>query len=487
MSLDRTLRTFFSVYVFAYAFFFAARPLSDADFWWHLKTGEYIVNTHSVPRTDFFSFNNYGKAWVAHEWLSEAIFYLIYSRFGFNVLIVVFAILTALAFWIAYKRTESHPLIGGAAALLGVWTVLPTIGVRPRVFTLLLSSVYLALLSRYIKRGGSREIWWLVPLMAIWVNLHGGFLIGLVLIGLTLAGVPLDAWARGEKLMSAWAQLRMLSLVLLGCLLAVVLNPHGIWIYKFPFEIFLSPVQQQAIVDWLSPDFHQSEAVPLMLLIFLTIGALGLSSKRVRPSELLLFIATLYMTLKSQRHVAIFALVAVPLLADYLQNWITEKSHGRLFSTAAADSERGRRMAFMLGVMFLVPLIAFAAKLKARVFDEWRQEILKAPLGAVAYLKDHQITGNTFTDPNIWGGYVIWALPSNPVYIDGRIDMYGDEFVKEYLNIIWNGADWREPFDRYGVRVVIIEPNSALGRELLASGQWSRVFADDVAVVFIKS
>jgi hypothetical protein len=246
-------------------------------------------------------------------------------------------------------------------------------------------------------------------------------------------------------------------------------------------------VQQQAIVDWLSPDFHQSEAVPLMLLIFLTIGALGLSSKRVRPSELLLFIATLYMTLKSQRHVAIFALVAVPLLADYLQNWITEKSHGRLFSTAAADSERGRRMAFMLGVMFLVPLIAFAAKLKARVFDEWRQEILKAPLGAVAYLKDHQITGNTFTDPNIWGGYVIWALPSNPVYIDGRIDMYGDEFVKEYLNIIWNGADWREPFDRYGVRVVIIEPNSALSRELLASGQWSRVFADDVAVVFIKS
>ena len=482
---DRTLRTFFSVYVFAYAFFFAARPLSDADFWWHLKTGEFILNTRSIPRTDFFSFTNYGKAWVAHEWLSEAIFYLIYSRFGFNVLIVVFGALTALAFWIAYRRAESHPLIGGAAALLGVWTVLPTIGVRPRVFTLLLSSVYLALLGRYRKRG--REIWWLVPLMAIWVNLHGGFLIGLVLIGLTLVGIPLDAWAKGEKLVSAWPQVRTLSLVLVGCLLAVMINPQGIGIYKFPFEIFLSPVQQQAIVDWLSPDFHQGEALPLMLLIFLTIGALSLSPKRVRPSELLLFIATLYMNLKSQRHVAIFALVAVPLFANYLQLWITERSNGRLFSLDAIESERGHRMALLLGVMFLIPLIAFAAKLKTRVFDEWRQDVLKVPLSAVAYLKDHQITGNTFTDPNIWGGYVIWALPKNPVYIDGRIDMYGDDFVKEYLNIIWNGVDWREPFDRYGVRVVIVEPKSALSRELLMSGQWSKVFEDNVAVVFVRS
>ena len=487
MNLDRRLRTFFSVYVFAYAFFFAARPLTDADFWWHLKTGEYIVNTHSVPTTDLFSFTNYGKPWVAHEWLSEVIFYLIYSRFGFNVLIVVFAILTALAFWVVYQRTGSHPLIGSVATLLGVWTVLPTIGVRPRVFTLLLSSVYLAVLARYLKRGKGHEIWWLVPLMAIWVNLHGGFLIGLVLIGLTLIGLPLDAWLSRERLMAAWPRVRMLSLVLVGCLLAVLLNPHGIKIYKFPFEIFLSPVQQEAIVDWQSPDFHQSEAVPLMLLIFLTIWALTLSPRRVRASELLFFIATLYMTLKSGRHVAILALVAVPLLADNLQIWITETSKGKLFSITSIDSERSNRMALILSVMFLVPLIAFAAKLKSRVFDEWRQEVLKVPLSAVAYLKDHQITGNTFTDPNIWGGYVIWALPSNPVYIDGRIDMYGDEFVKQYLNIIWNGADWREPFDRYGVRVVIIEPKSALSRELLASGQWSKVFEDDISVVFVRS
>src|SRR5437762_179532 len=167
--MNKTLRMIFEVYVFAYAFFFAARPLSDGDFWWHLKTGEYILNTHSIPRTDLFSFTNYGKPWVTHEWLSEAIFYVIYARLGFNALIVIFAVLTALAFWIAFKRAGSHPLIGGSAALLGVWTVLPTIGVRPRVFTLLLSSVYLALLDRYVRTHERRYLWWLVPLMAVWV------------------------------------------------------------------------------------------------------------------------------------------------------------------------------------------------------------------------------------------------------------------------------------------------------------------------------
>jgi hypothetical protein len=481
--MNKTLRTIFEVYVFAYAFFFATRTLNDGDFWWHLKTGEYIINTHSIPKTDFFSFTNHGRPWVAHEWLSEVIFYVIYSRFGFNTLIVVFAVLTALAFWIVFKRAESHPLIGGFATLLGVWAILPDIGVRPRIFTLLLSSVYLAVLRRYVRRGEGREIWWLVPLMSLWVNLHGGFLIGLVLIGFTIVGIPLDAWAHGEKFNSSWPQIKTLGLLLTGCALAVLLNPHGIWIYRFPFEIFLSPVQQQAIVDWLSPDFHQSEAVPLILLIFLTIAALALSPKRVRPSELLLFLATLYMTLKSRRHMSILSLVAVPIMAHYLQNWIAARSGGKMFATTSANLTR---KITVFTVLFLLPLFAFAWKLKTTVFASPSQRALNAPLKAVEYLQQNQTSGKTFTDPNIWGGYLIWKMPSNPVYIDGRIDMYGDDFVREYMNIILAYIDWREPFDRYGVQIAIVEPKSALATELRKASDWQQVYNDEMAVVFTR-
>lgn len=471
------MRKVVAVYVFAYVFLIASRPISDGDFWWHLKTGEFILQTGSIPRTDFYSFTNYGKAWVAHEWLSEAIFYAIYSLLGFNGLIFIFALLTALAFWIVYKRSAAHPLLAGFAIVLATLTVLPTIGVRPRVFTLLLASVYLVLLDRHTRNSESRAIWWLVPLMVLWVNLHGGFLIGFVLIVLTLIGMVLDAWSRSTKVQG----LKLLAVVLVACGVAAILNPHGIHIFAFPFEIFLSPVQQKAIVDWFSPDFHQPELLPLAVLIVCSVAALALSPKRPRPSEVLLFVATLYMTLKSYRHMAIFALVAAPLLANYSQAWFESIRFTRLFDRERADGKFGWK-----SVLLLLPLLFFVVPVKNRVYVPLTQERASVPLQAVAYMKEHSLTGNTFTDPNIWGGYLIWAMPSNPVYIDGRIDMYGDQFVNEHLGIVYGLIDFREPFNRYGVKNAIVKPRSVLARELSESGEWRPVFEDSMAVVFVR-
>jgi len=482
--MNKSLLKIFPIYVFAYAFFSASRPISDGDFWFHLKTGEYIIRTGLIPRADLFSFTNYGRPWIAHGWLSGVVFYAVYSRLGFNALIFIFALLVALAFSIVFRRSDSHPFIAGFATLLGVWTVLPTVGVRPRVFTLLLSSVFLAILTRYARSGTGRAIWWLVPLMALWANLHGGYLIGLALIALTIVGIPLDAWAAGEKVQALWPRLRTLAIVMVGCVLAALLNPYGLRIYTFPIGVLLSPVFQGVVVDWLSPDFHQPESLPLLVLILLTIAALALSPKRVRPSELLFFLATLYATLKSQRHLVILAIVAVPLLADYLQSWLVSTSFGKAFGRAPS-AHATTRPPILLILLLLLPLAAFAIKLKSTLFAPPRQEMVEVPLEAVEYLKENQITGNTFTDPNIWGGYVIWTLPNNPVYIDGR-DVYPEAFVKEYVGIVSGQADWRGPFDRYSVRMAIVTPKSLLVRGLKESTAWQQVFQDDMAVVFVR-
>jgi hypothetical protein len=480
--MNTTLKRTFEVYVYVFAFLFASRPLSDGDFWWHLKTGEYIVRNLTIPRIDFYSFTVPGKHWVAHEWLSEVIFYLIYIRAGFNTLIFIFTVLTVLAFWIVFRRSQVHPFVKGFALLLSVWTILPTIGVRPRTFTLLFAGIYLALLHRFIRERETRAIWWLVPLMIVWVNLHAGYLIGLVLIGLAIAGVVVDAWFAGEKLASYSSQLKTLVLIFVACLVAVNLNPQGPRIFLFPFEFFFSPVQQDQIIDWLSPDFHQKELFPLLLLIMLTIAALALSPKRVRPSELLLFLSTLYMTLKSNRHMAMLALVAGPMLAEYLQHWLETTRFARIFGESAATSSGRRQIIF--NVILLVPLIACLIKLKSVIYSPPTQERVGVPLNAVRYLKENGITGNTFTDPNIWGGYLIWETPSNPVYIDGRIDMYGDEFMREYLGIIRGVTRWQEPFDRYGVQTAIVSPTSVLHLQLEQSPQWQQLYSDEMAVVF---
>ncbi|CAN5614146.1 hypothetical protein BH20ACI3_BH20ACI3_34490 [soil metagenome] len=481
--MNKSLEKIFDLYVGAFAFFFASKPLSDPDFWFHLKTGEYIFLTGLIPRTEFFSFTHYGSPWVAHGWLSGVIFYLVYSRPGFYTLIFIFAILATTAFWIAVRRSHSHHFLRGFAMFLGVWTALPTIGVRPRVFTLLLVSVFLTMLTNYARRGQGRSIWWLVPLMVLWVNLHGGFLIGLALIALTIIGIPLDALGGGEKMSVYWPRMRSLALLFLACLLAGLINPYGVRIYTFLLHVLSSPVFQEVVVDWVSPDFHRPNVMPLALLIMLTIASVALSPKRVRPSDLLLFLATLYATLKSQRNMAIFALVAAPLLAEYGQNFLVSTSFGKVFGRERLSvSSRG---IVILCLLSLLPLAAFVVKLKSTVYATPTQALVKVPINAVEYLRVKGITGNTFTDPNLWGGYLIWALPSNPVYIDGR-DVYPEQFVKEYSEIINGIRDWKSPFDRYGVRIVMTRPGSLLARELQDAPEWQMLYQDEMAVVFNK-
>lgn len=480
--MNKSLLKIFQIYVFIYAFLFASRPMGDADFWFHLKTGEYVFSTGGVPRMEMYSFTYHGIPWVAHGWLSGVIFYAVRSAAGVKALIFIFALLTAIAFWIAFKRANSHPFFAGVAVLLAVWTAMPNLGVRPRVFTILLASIFLALLGRFARGINDRWIWVLVPLMALWANLHGGFFIGLALIAATAVGMALDYWAGVlEDPAGFKSRLRTLALVLVGGVLAVLLNPYGVKLYTGPISVLSSSVFQNFVRDWLSPDFHLPEARPLLLLILGTIAVFALSPKRPKPSEVLLFLATLYATLKTQRNAAVFALVAAPLLADYFQHWLDSTRFGKSFGVARADSNP--RLAILFGVGMLLPLIPFVLKLKTTVYSTPTQQSMRVPVQAVEYLKQNGITGNTFTAPNVWGAYVLWAAPNNPVYIDGR-DVYPDTFVGEFVNILYGRVDWRGVFDKRGVQIVLIEPGTMLARQLGEAPGWERVYQDDMSVVF---
>src|ERR1043166_8876361 len=242
--MNISLNRVFAVYVFLLSFFFASRPISDPDFWFHLRVGQFIVQHAQVPRVEIFSCTNLGQPYIAHGCLSGVIFYLIYSRFGQNLLIFIFAVLTALAFWIIFKRSSEHIFTRGISVLLGVWTVLPNIGVRPRVFTLLLATFYFQILSRYLTDSDSKRLWWLVPLMVLWVNLHGAFLIGLTFIALTIAGIAIDARIDRETVRTIWTRVRPLLMILVACVLAALINPYGTKIYSHVFGVLSSPIYQ---------------------------------------------------------------------------------------------------------------------------------------------------------------------------------------------------------------------------------------------------
>jgi hypothetical protein len=488
----RSSRRLLVIVFMAVIFTGAAQPITDPDFWWHLKTGQFIVKTRSIPHTDIFSSVRFGSEWVTHEWLSEVFIYSVFRSLGYAGLIVVFSIVITVAFWIAYQRCRQlagHPFVAGFALLLGAAATMPTWGVRPQMFSLLFASIFISFLERYSRCEEMPSIWWLAPLMIFWVNLHAGFALGLALIVLTIAGLWLD-WLLLRKNFFAdfWPRARPLCWLLIICLAAVCLNPNGARMYFYPFETLSSHAMMQHIQEWRSPDFHNSMFQALALLLLATFSALALSNKRARPGELLMLAVTAWATLRSGRNVAFFALVAMPLLAEHSWTFITSHRWDRWL---AAPEKLGldRTSALKLVVNVLLLMLALTVVALGVRRSVARQPVIEAqefPEAAVDFIRDLKPPQPIFNE-YVWGGYLIWRLyPDYRVYIDGRADVYGDQLVEEWLEMHNGKTTWRGPLDHHGIRTVLVKPDVALASLLRQDSGWQNVFEDKQAVIFVR-
>jgi len=470
----------------------SAQPITDPDFWWHLRTGQYILETRSIPHTDIFSTIRFGSEWVTHEWLSEVLMYGVFRVLGYAGLIVVFSLLITAAFWIVYQRCRrlaAHPYVAGFAVLLGAAATLPTWGVRPQMFSLLLASVFLSFLDRYSRREQMPSIWWLAPLMILWLNLHAGFALGLVLIVLTIAGLLLDwLFPRHDSFADVWRRVRPLGWLLIICIAAVCLNPNGARMYFYPVETLSSHAMMQYIQEWRSPDFHNPLFQALALLLLTTFAVLALSNKRVRPSQLLMLAATAWATLRSGRNVTFFALVATPLLAEHSWTFITSHRWGQWLEVSEKrEPDERSALKLVLNVLLLLLVLAVVALGIGRAVAN--QPVIEAqqfPAAAVDYISNQRPPQPIYNE-YLWGGYLIWRLyPDYRVYIDGRADVYGDELIQEFLNTHDGKTAWREPLDHRGIRTVLVKPDVALASLLRQDNGWQKVFEDKQAVIFVR-
>lgn len=473
----------------------AARNVFDPDFWWHLKTGQYILETRSIPHTDIFSTVYFGREWVTHEWLSEAIIYAVYISLGIAGLVVTFALVVVAALWLAYRRCSErvgHPGVAGFALILGALAAGSTWGARPQMFSFLFASIFISVLAAYSERKPvGQRIFWLVPLIILWVNMHAGFALGLVLIALTIMAIMLDHWLveGDERAARLWPRVRPLCYLLILCTLAVSLNPSGARIYLYPFETLTSQAMMKYIQEWFSPDFHKLMFLPLAVLLLATFAALALSKKRVRPGELLLLSATAYASLRSARNIPFFALIAMPLLAEHSWNWITAQRWGN-WLTLPEKREEGSSVALKMALnallLIIIPVSLCVLRVTSVVASQSDSEAENFPVAAVEFMRRNELPQPIFNE-YAWGGYLIWKLyPDYRVYIDGRADVYGDRFLEEFLKTHDGIRNWRAPLDRYGIRTVMIEPAAPLTSLLREDTAWNKVFEDQQAVIFVK-
>jgi hypothetical protein len=485
-----TRRVFFFLLLLA-LFVLTTREITDPDFWWHLRTGQYIFETKTIPHADIYSHTYAGREWVAHEWLSELFIYAVYKLSGWAGLVITFTLIMTAAFGISffYTRSQSvHPYVAGLAVLVGAITTAPTWGVRPQVISLLLTSVFVAVLGAYARGHIKLFIWCLPPLVLLWVNLHGAYALGLALILLTLVGLVLDAFVMREERAQIWPCALMLSFVFVVCVLVVPLNPNGLRMFSYPFETIYSPVMQEHIEEWFSPNFHQRRFLPLAFLIFSTFSALALSPTRPRPSQLLLLVASGYAVLRSGRHLPIFAFVAAPLLAEHAWEWIKAQSWSERLLAPSTTPERlkGARQTALNFALLIVALAVCVLNTRQVLARQAATEARAFPAAAVEYLRAAQLPGPVYNWYD-WGGYLIWKLyPQQPVYIDGRADVYGDRFITEFLKTSKGEGDWREPLRRHGIRTIVVKKDSTLATLLQLEEGWTKAFEDQQAVIFIK-
>jgi hypothetical protein len=463
-------RTFLAV-VFIGLFALSLRNVTDPDIWWHLKTGEYIAEHHSVPRTDSFSFTRAGKPWVAHEWLTDLFLYELLSTTGFRGLIVVFAVILCAAFFVLYLRCRADVYIAGVAVHYAAWATEPVWGVRPQVISLLLTSLWLLILER--SERNPKLLWWTLPLTLLWVNLHAGFALGLALSAMFLVGELIE-YRLGRSQLCA-ARMRTAALILLLDLLIVPLNPNGVRMFSYPIETLRSTAMQNYITEWASPNFHHAEYWPFLLIVLCTFAILGWSRRQVRPRDVLLLIVSLYAGLCSIRMMPLFILIAVPIVCHRVGDWPTSQSE---------QARSPALPAFLPNAAIVLGVVVFAWMQTGDVIRRQPQSELKGfPARAVAFLQTHPPAGAIFNHYD-WGGYVIWKLyPSTRVFIDGRADLYGAKLLNEFADTYQLKDNWQQTLRQWRIGTVLIPPDSAMATGLRSSPGWTVAYEDSQAVV----
>jgi len=531
--LDRADWALIAFGAFVAIFIMAITPVVDNDVFWHLATGRYIWATGHVPLTDPFSWTIPGHAWIAHEWLTEAWMYPLYVHGHDAALILVFACVITGAFAISYATARllgATRLIGLGVMLLEAlasrhtWADVGVAGVRAQMMSLLMAALVSWVLARATFGGSRRLLWVLPPLMVLWINLHGGFILGLLIVGAFAAGRTWEllwAWfvraehAPGGSLTEAWGRSR-LSLrrwdgwkplarvwgLLAACVAACLLNPNGLKGLIYPFTYFGNNALWNYIYEWASPDFHQQRFQYFEALLLLLVVGLAVSGRRPRAAEALLAVAFTYLALAAVRNTAVFAVVMGPLIAAYLSSgWARIRLRGQA-GAANGDgtgvrlpNRTARRMPIPPAKVALYP--AFAVVLAVSVIVAKGPELTDAyslnvqaqrfPAGAVAYLNTHRPAGPLFNSYN-WGGYLIWTLyPRLRVYVDGRTDMYGTDFITAFFSTLRADYGWQATLRSQGVRLVLVEPSTGLAQALANTPGWRLDYRDDHSVLYERA
>ena len=448
--------------------------ITDSDFWWHLKTGQYIAKSHHLPNPDPFAFTtptDPAEALVrdvnlTHEWLSQTLLYWVYAASGFAGVVAARVLLLlafcAIAGLIVYWRGQGFPYAIGAASAVGI-AVYPFAADRPYLLTFVFVAGFVALLDRAPRKAR----WLLPPLMLIWANCHGGFVLGLAVVGVWVIAA---LFTRRDlfQLAAIWA----------ATTAAAALNPNGLRVFE-ALVSYQRSFLTSTLAEWQPPSLWPPTTFSFFLV---SAGAVLIYRRnRVRLTDAVLFAVFAGLGLLAGRNTFLIAFAAPVLVFTYLP----------------LSLPRLRWSGFGISELALAAL-AVTIAINGRYTPELRTADWEYPVEAARFLREHRITGRMFNTYE-YGGYLMWTLwPQQRVFIDGRA--LSEAVFRDYGRILHfadgaSGKSALDLLDQYGIDVILMntfEPTTGIVYALAPAlaeapdSPWKLVHADATAVVFMR-
>ncbi len=451
--------------------------LPDPDTWWHVSVGQQVLQTHTWPTSDPYSFTAHGTEWIAYEWLGEVAMAMAARAGGLLGLALLLkgliTVITALLYYYAFIASGNSK-----AACIATAFVLPIAAVafslRPQLFGYVFLLLTLICLEHF-RRGNRQALWFLPPLFMVWVNTHGTFVFGFLAIGIYWAS-GLVSFQMGGLTAERWMprQRSQLLLTTLLCLLALLVTPYGSRLAAYPLEMATSqPVNISHIQEWQPLSFDLGIGKYLLgfvLVIFLAQVIFRLSFKL---HELAMLFFAAYAACVHIRFVLIFAIFLAPIVATILSRWVPPYE-------AAIDRHVLNAIIIALVVIGLVKLLPSKRDLDKMVAKDY-------PVRAIEYLRQNPQPNEMFNEYG-WGGYLIWQLPEHKVFIDGRGDLYEYSGVfKDYIDIASLNRNTFQLLRKYDVHSCLVQSSGPLATLLSASPEWIRVYNDELSAIFVET
>jgi hypothetical protein len=477
-----------------FLFFTSLIPLPPNDFWWHLKTGEYIFVNHSIPTTNIYAWTlPANQPFYYAAWLAELLFYLFYRLGGLAWIVFLRTILIGVTMGLvaieARRHSGSWRISALVVALLSLM-ITNNLIVRTQIWAWLPFITTYLVLKRYTD-GRLSWRWLLIcpACMILWVNVHGSFILGLILPGVFFLGEAL------RKLFKQQEAINWHSISWIGCTgllsgLAILINPRFTGIISYTINLLTNPPSQQLIEEWQSPTPQGLANIFFFISILVFIIALAYSKYRLTITEMILFVGFLWLAWSGQRYVIWYGMISMPLLGRLIKDL-------PLKTPSFVPPKNWLNLA--LAIIVFIPALAaqpwFVERLPLP--DTYWQQVLRGsaagpllgietPVTAADYLKSHP-GGHLFNEMG-YGSYLIWAVPKQGVFIDPRVELFPYEQWMDYIRIN-NATNYNEILAKYGVDRILLDkklqPN--LAASLSKDPQWKLEYADLYAQLWLKT